>query len=73
MITTNPQAHIRFDGRSFDVPLSELDIGVLSSDDQIRRAIADFLQVPAAKLNAFAVEKNEETGEVMLRPEAIFG
>jgi hypothetical protein len=68
-----PQLHIRFEGRSIDVPLNELDVGVLSNDNQIREAVAENMGVPVAKLRAFAIDKNMETGEMTLRPEAVFG
>jgi hypothetical protein len=68
-----PQIHIRYDGRSIDIPLSEVDIGVLSTDDQIRNAVAENMGVPVAKLRAFAIDKNVETNHITLRPEAVFG
>ena len=41
-----PVIHVRFGGASFDLPLSSLDIGATSSDEQIRRAVATNLRVP---------------------------
>jgi len=67
-----PQLHIRFEGRSIDVPLNELDVGDRSTDDQVRTAIADHLGVPLGKLRAFAIDR-AATGEMTLRPEAVFG
>lgn len=43
-----PQLHIRFEGRSIDVPQNELDIGDASTDDQIRTAVADHLGAPVS-------------------------
>ena len=74
-----PQIHVRFDGRSYDIDLNELDVGVLSTDNQIRAAVASHLsqifghEVPAQKLQPFAVDRNRETGHLTLRPEALFG
>lgn len=73
MVQTNPQIHIRFEGRSFDIGVDEIDIGVLSTDNQIRTAVAEHLGVPTAKLQAFAIDRNQATGELTLRPEAVFG
>jgi len=67
-----PQLHIRFEGRSIDVPLNELDVGDRSTDDQVRTAVADHLGVPLGKLRAFAIDR-AATGEMTLRPEAVFG
>ncbi len=66
-----PQVHIRFEGRSFDVPQNELDIGDRSTDDQVRSAVAEYLGAPLGKLQAFAVERVGT--EITLRPEAVFG
>ena len=69
---TEPVAHVRFAGRSFDISLSALDLGVLSADGQIRRAIARYLDVPEHKLDAYVVDRHPN-GNVTLRPEAVFG
>ena len=41
--------HIRFEGRSIDVPQSDLDVGAASSDNDIKRALARYLETPEAK------------------------
>ena len=68
----SPVLHIRFDGRSFDIPLSDLDVGALSSDVDIKRALAGYLNVPEVKLRDYTVDRHE-TGNLTVRPEAIFG
>ena len=65
-------AHVRFAGRSFDIPLSALDLGALSADGHIKRAIARYLDVPEFKLDAYTVDRHPN-GNVTLRPEAVFG
>jgi hypothetical protein len=65
-------AHIRFEGRSLDVPLSELDVGPRSHDGEIKRALARFLEVPEAKLRDYVIDRHE-TGNLTVRPEAVFG
>ena len=64
--------HIRFDGRSRDIALSELDVGERSSDGEIKRAAARYLEVPEGKLRDYVVD-HHETGNMTLRPEAVFG
>ena len=64
--------HVRFDGRSLDVPLSDLDIGPASADPEIKRALARHLEVPAEKLRDYVVDRHE-TGNLTVRPEAVFG
>ena len=70
---TLPMLHIRYDGASHDIPLTELDLGDLSSDADIRARVAQYLDQPVAKLQGFQIDKNTETGDITVRPQAIFG
>ena len=65
-------AHVRFAGRSFDVPLAALDLGVASGDGQIRRALARHLSVPESKLDPYVIDRHPN-GNLTVRPEAVFG
>jgi len=64
--------HIRFEGRSLDVPQGDLDIGSASSDNEIKRALARYLETPEAKLRDYVIDRHE-TGIMTVRPEAVFG
>ncbi len=64
--------HVRFDGRSLDIPLSDLDVGQLSSSHEIKQAVANYLDVPAGKLRHYVVDRHD-TGNLTVRPEAVFG
>jgi hypothetical protein len=64
--------HVRFDGTSRDVPCSELDLGALSSDNDVRAALAAYLDVPAGKFQAYVIERHDN-GNITVRPEATFG
>lgn len=66
------QVHIRYEGQSYDVTFDDLDIGDMSSDVEVRNAVASFLNAPANKLSNFAIDRNAE-GEITLRPQAVFG
>jgi hypothetical protein len=68
-----PNLHIRYDGGSQDIPMSDLDLGELSSDAQIKSAAADHMHIPVSKLQNFTVDRNADTGDVTLRPQAVFG
>ena len=65
-------AHVRFAGRSFDIPLTALDLGALSADGQIKRGVARYLEVPSFKLDDYVVDRHPN-GNLTVRPEAIFG
>jgi hypothetical protein len=64
--------HIRFDGRSLDIPQGDLDIGAASSDNEIKRALARHLEVPETKLRDYVIDRHD-TGNMTVRPEAVFG
>ena len=67
-----PLLHIRFEGRSYDVPLSELDLGPLSADEDVRTALANYLDVSTRSLRSYVVERHAN-GNMTVRPEAVFG
>ena len=67
------QVHIRYEGHSYDVTFDDLDIGELSDEAQVRQAVARHLEAPPQKLANFAVDKNAESGDITLRPQAVFG
>jgi len=64
--------HVRFEGRSLDIPLNDLDVGPVSSDEAIKGALAGYLDVPAEKFRHYVVDRHE-TGNLTIRPEAVFG
>jgi len=64
--------HIRFEGRSLDIPQGELDVGAASSDNEIKRALARHLEVPEGKLRDYVIDRHD-TGNMTVRPEAVFG
>src|SRR5262249_36634099 len=64
--------HVRFDGRSLDVPLGDLDVGASSGDREIKRALARYLEVAEGALRDYTVDRHE-TGNLTVRPEAVFG
>lgn len=64
--------HVRFAGRSLDIPLSALDIGPVSDDGSVKRAVAAHLDVAVEKFHDYVVDRHRN-GNLTLRPEAIFG
>ena len=43
--------HIRFEGRSFDLPLSDLDIGVASDDAEVKRRASRLLERAGSEIS----------------------
>ena len=64
--------HVRFEGTSHDIPVSEMDIGQSSTDEQIKTAVAQFLEVDLDKLQDYVVQ-HHKNGNFTIRPEAVFG
>jgi len=64
--------HIRFDGKSFDIPFGELDIGSRFDDRQVKAALAGYLDVTESRFRNYVVERHSN-GNLTIRPEAVFG
>jgi hypothetical protein len=64
--------HVRFEGRSVDIPLSDLDMGRLPGDGEVKQAVARYLDVSVDKFRHYVVDRHE-TGNLTVRPEAVFG
>ena len=64
--------HVRFDGRSLDVPLGDLDVGTASEDREIKQRWPVTSRSPRRALRDYTVDRHE-TGNLTVRPEAVFG
>ena len=64
--------HVRVDGRSHDLLLDQLGLGDKPTDDQLKRALAGRLDVPASSLVEAVVDRHAN-GNLTVRPEAVFG
>ena len=64
--------HVRFEGRSLDVALADLDVRPVAADDAIKGALAQYLDVTANKFRHYVVDRHQ-TGNLTVRPEAVFG
>jgi len=66
------QVHVRYDGRSYEFAASQLDVGNMSTDEQVKGAVANELNVPVTDLSRYEVERHTN-GNVTLHPQATFG
>jgi hypothetical protein len=64
--------HIRFEGKSVDIPVADLEFSRGASDAEIKQAVAGYLDVAADKFKHYVVDRHE-TGNLTIRPEAVFG
>jgi hypothetical protein len=72
LLNGGPVLHVRFEGQSRDIALRDLDLGPGSSDAEIKRALARHLEVAAERLRDYVVDRHA-TGNLTVRPEAVFG
>lgn len=70
--TGTPMVHVRFDGRSYTVPATDLNVDVRADDMAIRVAMAAYFDVAVEKF-AFYVIERYANGNITVRPEAVFG
>lgn len=68
----DPVIHVRHSGRSVDLLLADLDIGSLSDDQSVRRAVAEYLGIKFSVLQSYAVDRHPN-GNLTVRPQAVFG
>lgn len=67
-----PMVHIRYHGQSWRLEASALDVGVASSDNEIKQALARQFEIPLSGLRPYVVERHAN-GNITVRPEAVFG
>ena len=63
--------HVRFDGRSAELPASSLNLASDAGDAQIKQAIASHFDLPRTYLDDYVVVRNSTA--IIVRPEAIYG
>ncbi len=63
--------HVRANGRSDELTLVELGIQASASDQDLKHAVARYLDRPEGAFNAFEVVRTREA--IIIRPEAIYG
>jgi hypothetical protein len=67
-----PKVHIRFEGQSWQAEAQLLNISDRSSDEEVKCAVAHYLDVSPTRFAAYVVERHAN-GNITVRPEAIFG
>ncbi len=69
---TTAVLHLRFQGQSRDIALGTLAISPDATDDEVKMAVAQFLDVALINFDPTVVERHAN-GNLTLRPEAVFG
>jgi hypothetical protein len=64
--------HIRFEGRSLDIPETQLGIITGMNDLAVKEQVSRHLDVNANRLSAYVVDRSP-CGDLIIRPEAVYG
>jgi len=64
--------HIRFAGRTFEIKPKVFELSTQAPDREIMNRVADWLGIPESSLKGYVVDRRP-SGQVVVRPEAIFG
>lgn len=68
--------HVRFEGRSLELPVEELRLSDrndrTASDEEIKALLAEHLNVAPARLDAYVIDRRPD-GTLIVRPEAVYG
>jgi len=67
------QVHVRYNGLSYDIDFEEAGLAGEPTDTQVREAVARYVEAPVEKFRDFQIDRNSETGDITVRPQASFG
>lgn len=63
--------HLRYNGRSEELPLAELGLNGRASDAEIKEALAQHLDIASERLASHVVVRTRQA--IVVRPEALYG
>ena len=66
------QRPVRFEGRSLDITERKLQVKPAMPDGEIKNQVARFLEVDYPRLQPYVVDRRP-SGDVVIRPEAVYG
>ncbi|MBI4851392.1 MAG: hypothetical protein HY819_06330 [Acidobacteria bacterium] len=64
--------HIRFEGRSYDLRPEQVNLRPNMGDKEIKQALAHHFDVAPNRFNNYVVDRTEN-GDLIVRPEAVYG
>ena len=64
--------HIRFEGRSLDIPETQLGITTGTSDVAVKEQVSRHLDVNTNRLSTYVIDRRP-SGDLIIRPEAVYG
>ncbi len=64
--------HVRYEGRSYDFHERQLDIEPTMKDREIRQRLANYFDVDGKRFDFYVIDR-PNTGDIIVRPEAVYG
>lgn len=64
--------HVRFEGKSYDLTEQQLGMTAGMSDALVMERVSQHLDVGAARFNDYVVDRRP-SGDIVIRPEAVYG
>ena len=64
--------HIRFEGCSYDVAATQLEVMPGMSDGVLKERAAQYLEVQPNRMQSYVVD-HRPNGDIIIRPEAVYG
>jgi hypothetical protein len=64
--------HVRFEGRSYDMTENQLGVTAGMNDTAVKERLAQHLDVGRDRLQFYVVDRRP-SGELIVRPEAVYG
>ena len=64
--------HIRFEGRSYDVATTQLEVMSSMGDGMVEERVSQYLEVQPTCLQTYVVD-HRPNGDIIVRPEAVYG
>lgn len=64
--------HIRFEGRSYDIPENQLHLTDGMKDATIKERLAQYFDVKRDRFESYVVDRRP-SGDLIIRPEAVYG
>jgi len=64
--------HIRFEGHSYDLAEGQLGLAINMNDAQIKEQLARHFDVERGRFNFYIVDRTSN-GDLIIRPEAVYG
>ena len=64
--------HVRFEGRSYDMTETQLGVTAGMNDTAVKERLAQHLDVGRDRLQFYVVDRRP-SGDLIVRPEAVYG